>query len=251
MRTLIQPACLLVIALAFPVFADAQTNTGSESLTLAGFTYKEKVENSAAGTKDLPLVIALHWSGSTPDEFSSYISGFDQPVRILLVQGRYTHPKAGYSFYVRSPVSYYDMSPDDKMSNLLREAEELSKFIEAATTKYSPKKKPIIIGASQGGDLSYVTAIRYVSLISAAFPLLATFDERILQDKATRKKPAPIYAYHGTDDPIVPIATVKQHIKALKIAGYKAQLHEYSGIKHDIPKSMKADYMKQVAKILF
>jgi phospholipase/carboxylesterase len=232
-------------------FAIAQPNPDGELKELAGFKYVERVENASVDDKNLPLVIGLHWSGATPNSFAADISGFEKPVRMLLVQGAYPHPDGGYSFYVQSPVSYYDMAADEKMSILLQEAEKLSKFIKAAANLYSPKKKPVIIGASQGGDLSYVTAIRYGSLISGAFPLLATFDERILRNNATRKRQAPIFAFHGTDDPIVPIATVEHHIKALTASGYNARLRSYSGIKHDIPKSMKSDYLREVGKLLF
>lgn len=228
-----------------------QASPGNDLKSLAGFQYKEKVENAEPDAKNLPLVIGLHWSGSTPDEFYRDISGFDKPVRILLLQGPYEHPRGGFSFYVRQPLNYYDMSADDKMKNLLREAERLSKFIEAATVLYTPKKKPMVIGASQGGDLSYVAAIRYGSLISAAFPLLATFDERIVSDDASRRKQAPIYVYHGMEDPIVPVASVEQHVKTLRSAGFNALLSTYPGVKHDIPAVMKNDYMKQIGKVLF
>lgn len=252
MQSFTRLALLAVVVFVLHFAAVAQSNSLGPLQQLAGFNYKEKVENAASETKNLPLIIALHWSSSTPDEFAPFVSGFAKPVRILLLEGPYSHPRSGFSFFVRSPKNYYeDLTADEKMANLMQEGEKLSKFIEAAVARYSPKRKPVIIGASQGGDLSYVTAIRYGSIVSAVFPLLATVDERIIRDKATRKKPAPIYSYHGTDDPIVPISTAEQHIKVLKTAGYKAELHFYKGIKHDIPDVMKTDYVKQISLILF
>jgi predicted esterase len=141
------------------------------------------------------------------------------------------------------------MSADDKMTNLLSEGAKLSKFIAEATALYTPKKKPVVIGASQGGDLSYFIAIRHGSLISGSFPLLATIDERIINSSFA--KSASIDSYHGVDDPIVPIATAKQHIERLKKSGYTAKLHAYKGVRHDVPKRMQADYTKKINRILF
>lgn len=241
-------AVLLTVLLAAAAFG--QASTSGELKSLAGYRYLERVENAKADARGLPLVIGLHWSSSTPQEFGEYISGFSVPVRILLLQGPYEHPRGGHSFYVRQPVSYYDMNADKKMAELLKEAEKLSKFIEAATALYSPKRKPVVIGASQGGDLSYLTAIRYGSLITAAYPLLATFDERVLSDSVPKKKKAPISVYHGDDDPIVNIASVKSHVKALSAAGYKVALTTYPRVKHDISPDMKAAFTKHISAAL-
>lgn len=239
----------ILVALLAAV-GSSQSNSDGDLKSLAGYRYLERTENAKADAKKLPLVIGLHWSSSTPREFGEFLSGFSGPVRIILLEGPYEHPRGGRSFYVRQPVSYYDLNADEKMGQLLNEAEKLGKFIKAATALYSPKKKPVVIGASQGGDLSYLAAIRYGSFITAAFPLLATFDERILIDSGRSKKQAPIFVYHGDEDPIVNIADVKGHVKALAGYGYKVQLNEFSGTKHDITPDMKKTYVKDIDKVL-
>lgn len=116
MRIIIGLSLFLILTLS----ADAQSTTVlGESRKLSGYNYKEKVENADADTKNLPLVIALHWSSSTPEEFAQYVTGLKKPVRILLLEGPYSHPREGFSFFVRSPNNYYEMSADDKMTNLL------------------------------------------------------------------------------------------------------------------------------------
>lgn len=249
-----QMACRCILALTLMAFFAtaglSQTPPDSELKSLAGYRYLERTENAKADAKDLPMVIGLHWSSSTPKEFGEYIAGFNIPVRIILLEGPYEHPRGGRSFYVRQPVSYYDMNADEKMAQLLSESEKLGKFIEAATALYTPKRKPVVIGASQGGDLSYLAAIRYSSLITAACPLLATFDERVLSETADAKKAAPIFVYHGADDPIVDIADVRSHVKALSSAGYKMKLNVYPGTKHDVSASMKRDYIKEISRVL-
>lgn len=221
----------------------------SQEKQISGYNYKQVVLNADASTDGLPVIIGLHWSGSTPDEFEKYLTGFTKPVRIILVQAPYPH-KSGFSFFKRQPTDYYKLPADEKMETLLREGEKLSKFIEEVTAQYQPKIKPVIIGASQGGDLSYVIGVRYNHLISLSCPLLATMDDRII-NPLSLKNSAPINVFHGTADPIVNIETAKQHTKSLKKKGFKAKLHKYKNIKHDIPDSMKSDYLKLINRVLF
>lgn len=216
-----------------------------EKKSLEGYFYKEVIENTNASNAHIPLLIALHWMRSTPDEFSIYMKGFKTPVRILFVEGPYEF-KEGYSFYATSPENYYKMSEDNKMKVLLAETEKLSKFIEAATKLYSPTVKPAIIGASQGGDLSFVIGLNYNHLISLSCPLLATIDDRIIfQDKPA--KLASIVAFHGIEDPIVNVNTIKNHIKNAKKQGFKAKLHLYKRVKHEISYKMKSDYITLIS----
>lgn len=189
------------ILLLFSLFFYSGSNAQTATKRLEGFNYKELVVNAESSAKNLPLIIAMHWMRSTPDEFSQYLHSLTNPARILLLEGNYPY-KEGFSFYPTAPENYYKMSDDDKMSILLKESDKLAKFVTAASLLYPSDKKPIVIGASQGGDLSYMMAIRYNTLISLACPLMATIDNRVIS-KLKAKAPAPIVAFHGEEDPIV------------------------------------------------
>jgi phospholipase/carboxylesterase len=217
---------------------------------LSGYKYVHSVINADSSATGLPIIIGLHWSGSTPGEFSTFLTGITKPARLILVQAPYPH-RSGFSFFIRQPKDYYQLPADEKMTILLEEGEKLSRFIEAITALYKPAIKPVIIGASQGGDLSYVMGIRYNGLISQSCPLLATMDNRIIiTAKGSAEGIARIDAFHGTADPIVNIDTARQHIHLLKKNGFKAKLHTYKNITHDIPGSMKKDYSNLIDKIL-
>jgi len=228
----------------------AQTASTTKQ-SLAGWNYTELVENAPVTKTGLPLVIVLHSSGSSPADFAQYISGFTKPVRILLLEGSYANEKGGFSFFVRSPRSYYkDLSDDERKEHLLTVADNVSRFISAATKKYTPSKAPVIIGASQGGDISYVIAVKHGGLISHSFPLLATIDDRIIRDSCPTKVIG-IDVFHGTADPIVPLSDVMTHASEAEAAGFRVKVHKYEGVKHDISPEMKADYQALIAKILF
>ncbi|MFC0772890.1 alpha/beta hydrolase [Terrimonas alba] len=217
---------------------------------LAGYKYKHVAMNADSSGSGLPIIIGLHWSGSTPDEFAAYLDDFKIPARLILVQAPYPHKK-GFSFFSRQPKDYYTLPADEKMVVLLSEGEKLSKFIEAITSLYKPSRKPIIIGASQGGDLSYVIGARYNHLISQACPLLATMDNRIIPSgNGQTQNFNPIDVFHGDADPIVKIDTSRQHVQALKQNNYKVNLHSYKDIKHDIPGEMEKDYIRLIEGVL-
>jgi predicted peptidase len=43
----------------------------------------------------------------------------------------------------------------------------------------------------------------------------------------------PLWFFHGTDDPVVPIALTRERIAALRRAGGAPRLTEYEGVEHD------------------
>jgi predicted peptidase len=43
----------------------------------------------------------------------------------------------------------------------------------------------------------------------------------------------PLWFFHGTDDPVVPIALTRERVAALRRAGGSPRLTEYPGVKHD------------------
>lgn len=250
---------LIAIALLLPTAASAQstnghaggtecqaTIAGNEVERLAGYCYERFVVNAAPDAEALPVVIALHWSTSTPAEFQAHVRGLQQPARVVMPQGPYPK-KAGFSFYPASP-NYYELPADEKMPHLLQEADRLSAFITAVSKKYPSPVKPVLLGASQGGDLSYAIAIRNPDRISLAIPLLATIDERLIG-----KAPAgavPVRAFHGADDRIVPLADAGRHVAALASAGHDARLRAYPGTGHDIPVDMQRDYLRTIDRHL-
>lgn len=243
---------LLAIALLLPVAVNAQSTSGDsgeveceatiagiEAERLAGYCYEQFVVNAAPDAEALPVVIALHWSTSTPTEFQTHVRGLQQPARVIMPQGPYPK-KAGFSFYPASP-NYYELPADEKMPRMLHETDKLSAFITAVSRKYPSPVKPVLMGASQGGDLSYAIAIRDPDKISLSVPLLATIDERLIG-----KAPASavdVRAFHGADDRIVPLADAGRHVAALANAGYDARLRAYPEIGHDIAADMQHDYL--------
>lgn len=214
---------------------------------LAGFCYEQFVVNAAPDSTDLLMVVALHWMRSTPAEFKQYFAGLRQPARVVLLQGPYPQ-KEGFSFFATSPRNYYRLPAGERQQQLLEETDKLARFLAEIAGRYPASSRPVLIGASQGGDLSYAVAVRHPTTISLAVPLLAILDERIMPPAA--RSAVPIHAFHGTDDPVVAVADARKYVSALQQSGYEARLQEYSGLKHDISGTMQRDYLDLIDKHL-
>jgi phospholipase/carboxylesterase len=244
---------LTLILILFQTGVTAQQTVQSQKLSeLGGYTYKDTTININSTSNEIPIIIGLHWRGSTPNEFGKYLKDLKTPVRLILLQGQYPDDETNYSFFKIVPTDYYTLPTDEKMKILLQEGEKLSKFIQAITNKYKPTKKPVIIGASQGGDLSYVIGIRYNNLVSLSCPLLATMDNRIIKPLSTKsqKKISKIEVFHGLADKIVLIDTVKQHIQVLKNNKFKVNLHSYENNTHSISNKMMTDFTELIDRHL-
>jgi phospholipase/carboxylesterase len=243
----------LTLICFFQLDVTAQQTVQSQELhELSEYKYKDTTINANSNENGLPIIIGLHWRGSTPDEFGKYLKDLKTPVRLILLQGQYPDDEVNYSFFKIVPTDYYTLPTDEKMKILLEEGEKLSKFIKAVTLKYKPTKKPVIIGASQGGDLSYVIGVRYNNLVSLSCPLLATMDNRIIKplSKKSQKQISKIEVFHGITDKIVLIDTVKQHIQVLKDNKFKVNLHSYEDNTHSISNKMMNEFTELITRHL-
>jgi len=250
---------LLLLLIFFAACTSKIANTSSnptapksyvkeELSELAGYKYLEIVENQETLDPNLNMVIAMHWMGSTPRKFMKFLSDFNIPIRVLLVQAPYSY-KEGYSFFEVEPTSYYDLGTKEKHAVIMKEAEKLSQFIEKATKKYKPSNKPIVMGASQGGDLSYILATKYSHLISASCPLLATLDEELMQAQLPIECTVPIQVFHGKEDAVVAIEEVRKQVQYLTTKNCTVTLNEYNDCGHQIPDTMQADYKQFITRI--
>jgi phospholipase/carboxylesterase len=243
---------ILTLFLFYTNITAQQTVKSQELHGLSGYKYKDTTINISSTNNRIPIIIGLHWRGSTPDEFGEYLKDLKTPVRLILLQGQYLDDEVNYSFFKIIPTDYYSLPTDEKMKILLQEGKKLSKFIQAITDKYKPTKKPVIIGASQGGDLSYVIGIRYNNLVSLSCPLLATMDNRIIKplSKKSQKQISKIEVFHGLADKIVSIDSVKQYIQVLRDNKFKVNLHSYEDNTHSISNKMMTEFTELIDRHL-
>lgn len=211
------------------------TLPGAHTEMHSGVCYEMLVANTGDDTAPLPLVIGLHWSGSTPREFREVLAGIRHPVRLVLLQGGQPR-RNGFSFYPVDPY-YYDMDAATQREVQRTTADRLAELVRALDRRFRGCARPVVVGASQGGDLSYLLGLRHADTVGLAIPLMATIDPTLVPERATRR--VPIRPMHGVDDAVVPIATARSLVDATKGKGFDVRLAEFDGVGHDVPPGMR------------
>lgn len=219
------------------------------SYYLEGYQYKMVIENQHIAKTELPIVVVLHSMGSTPEKYKQRVNNFDIPCRLIYVAAPYRF-EDGYTFFQVEPTNYYELSMEEKHKVISTETLKLSQFIKAITLKYKSPLKPVVIGASQGGDLSYMMSVQYPELISGAFPLLAVLDEKIMQSEIKRAKRKPVRIFHGKNDSVVSIDSVRKQVNFLRNNNFDVRLFEYEDCDHQLTKKTKEDYIAEISKII-
>jgi phospholipase/carboxylesterase len=201
-----------------------------------GFNYYEIVKGGKTDNKQLPLLVAFHYSSSKPEELISYYDSLQTPVRVIIPRGNY--PKRnGYSYF---PQDHYAKDSLNQMRTVKGTVDSIAVFLKAISRKY--KAKPIVSGISQGGDISLLLAIHYPQLIRASFPLLGFIHRQAYQDlKGSSVKGVPVYMFQGEDDKIVPANYTRKEVSFLKNK-FQITLSTYPQTGHDVTAAMEKDY---------
>lgn len=204
--------------------------------TYGGYCYETVIANSSEESAPLPLVIGLHWSGSTPSEFREVLTRMKSPARLVLVRGTQVR-RAGFSFYPVDPY-YYDMDEPQRRVVQLAESDRMATLAREVSRQFRVCGRPTVVGASQGGDLTYLLGLRHPDIVGLAIPLLATIDRQLVPDRPARR--IPIHVMHGIDDTIVPVQTARRLATAASVNGFEVTLTEFPDTGHDIPDAMKS-----------
>lgn len=212
--------------------------------TKAGFDYYEVVKSGDPSDKNLPILIALHYSSSTPEETLSYYDSLNTPVRIILPRGSYSK-RNGYSYF---PPDHYTQDSTRQMHTVRKTVDSVAAFLTALYKEYPVK--PVVSGISQGGDISLLLAVYHPGLIKASFPLLGFIHRQAYESlKKTFGKKAPIRMYQGEADKIVAINYTRKEVAFLKKI-LNVTLYTYPGLEHDVSAAMESDYSKAMASKL-
>jgi phospholipase/carboxylesterase len=105
-------------------------------------------------------------------------------------------------------------------------------------------RRAMVTGFSQGGVLSFVIAARHASEVAYAFPISGGAPRPLWP--RDRQPTAPLYALHGTDDPVVPLLFARATVAAFRANGGRAELREFAGVHHEVTPEMREDVLAHV-----
>ena len=91
----------------------------------------------------------------------------------------------------------------------------------------------VVAGFSQGGAIALHAALRYperlagLMALSTYLPLVASFEQEVVQNPQAANGDVPIFMAHGRFDPVLPFQAAVDSRDRLAAAGFSVEWHEY------------------------
>ncbi len=166
--------------------------------------------------KTWPLLVFFHGAGDRGDNL--YLIAKASPFMMI-------REKGPLPFIIAAPLlnTAYRFFPTEYMDGVLAEVQ--------AIYRVDPKRI-YVTGLSLGGEATYRWAIHRPKAFAAIAPISAALgDDQIAQ--LNRIKNLPVWAIHGTDDTIIPLAEGRKPVEALRQLGGNIQFTVLEGHDHD------------------
>lgn len=228
-------AALLLTAPHVPTaLAEAPATTSTEAASLQ---YVELLTGGAKATEALPLVIAIHGLGDRPEHFRRLVADLPVPARVIVP--RAPDPRGGgYSWF---PVRAKGSDPMKLSAGISKSGDRIAALVATVTRERPTAGRPVVLGFSQGGMLTFYLATHHPALFGAAIPVGGWLPPPLVPDGTAPKGAPRIVALHGQEDPLLLIGPTRKGVDTLKEKGWDVSLHEYPGVGHAIPPDMRAE----------
>jgi len=229
---------LLAAVLSIAIFGFAYVSAPPASTPL---TFLELTTAGARDDAPLPLVVAIHGRGSSPEQFSSAFSGLNVPVRLLLPRGPERYER-GFQWY---PLD----RPLRRESCIEARADQLAALI-AARSRAHPTlgAGAIVTGFSQGGVMSFALAAYHPAQIASALPIAAAM-HRFMRDPLPAAHPPSLFAFHGARDPVMSLRGARRMVAAMDARGAHTHLETYDA-GHELSDAMRDAMLTQLRALV-
>jgi len=196
-------------------------------------------------------VIWLHGLGASSDDFPPVVPylDLDKSLNIQFVFPNAPDRPVTINGGMQMPA-WYDIKSFDIEGRVDREGivdsmQTLEWHIAQLNEQGIPSEQIIIAGFSQGGAVSYYTLLRSQSTFAGAM-LLSTympFEHEAAEVKQAANAATPVFAAHGTHDPVVTFDLGEGSVKALQALEYLVEWKTYP-----IDHSVSMDEIKDIGR---
>lgn len=228
---------LVLVSLACTQEISADATPSTQAAPLA---FVERLTAGARAEETLPLLVAIHGLGDTPEHFVELLEDLDVKARVIA-------PRAPDPWGEGS--SWYPIDDEKRKPRVIRaRAQQVSDLITQITRLRKTRGKPLVTGFSQGGVLSFAMAAYHSGQLRAALPMAGSLPSELLP----AQKPAAdfeLMAFHGKADQRIPFADGETTVRALHAQGYRATLQAFEGVGHSIPMAMRAGLYAALRKL--
>jgi phospholipase/carboxylesterase len=193
------------------------------------------VTGGAAPTDTLPLVIALHGAGNTPEGFAALFDGFEHRARVVLPRGplKLAEGRAWLPFQV---------SEDVLAGTLATLADKVAALTDEVAASHPTEGPAIVTGFSQGGLVAFVVATQHPERFRAAVPLGAALPQIAWPDPALFVRDRPVLrALAGVADDYAPPTDVRRGVVKLRLSSLDATVRLYADTGHVVSPAIRLD----------
>ena len=201
----------------------------------------EAISAGALGEEPLPLLVALHGLGSTPERFAEIFTGLEFPARILSIRAPIDEGEGRAWFVFRH-------GGERAVADLEALVPRAMRTIRRFEAERPTLGRPVLLGFSQGGMVAYELALAEPAHFAAVFPVSAVKLGSV--PSSIPEGVPPIRAFHGSDDPIIPLSAHEEDIVAFRRAGADATLTRVSGAPHWITAPMREQLFGELRSFL-
>lgn len=205
----------------------------------------ERVTRGVAADERLPLIVALHGYGASPEEISHLVDDLELPLRVIAPRG--TLPvHGGWAWY-----SLNDPLASPKNDPALRTAVvHVLATLHQARAKRRVCGKPIVVGFSQGAVVTYALAATAPTELARALPIAGLLPPSQWPTRSAPADAAPMVAFHGEADDRVRIADDRESQSALRRQGFQVALRAYPEVSHSVSVDELRDIRLEIARAI-
>ncbi len=200
-------------------------------------------------------VILLHGLGADGNDFVPMVPEMRLPSSMAL---RFVFPNApsipitingGYVMPAWYDITELSLDRKIDATQLIASAEEVRLLIDREIDRGIPSNRIVLAGFSQGGAVSYQTALTYMQPLAGLLCMSTYFatGETITPNSANKK--LPIFICHGSQDPMVPEQLGRQAQERLVTMGYTVDYKSYP-VGHSVCPQEIADISQWLQRLL-
>jgi phospholipase/carboxylesterase len=192
----------------------------------------------------LPWIVAIHGLGDTPEAFVGLLDGVPLRAHVLAPRALYPYGR-GFDWFRQRVTG----DPERLAEAVNDAAERLVKWIDVRAREEQNVGRPVVLGFSQGGILTFALAVQHPEVFRAAAALGGQLP-RPLWPSTKPNVALPLLALHGSDDRTVPVAPTRALTAHLDELGYQVVLLEFPGVAHRVPLEMQTRLVDFIAREL-
>jgi len=204
--------------------------------------FVETTTGDAQEGKKLPLVVAIHGRGDSPEHFVRLFDELPVSARVIVPRAPVAYGRGG-SWFSGEPM---DSDTTEMLAGIRGSAGRLSRLIARHKRSRETCGNPVIVGYSQGAVLSLTLAVLHADAVGEVI-FAAGWLPPSLWPATFTGVPPPVVALHGRDDRLLPAAEARAGIAHLRDVGFDATWREYAA-GHALSPEMRRDFRRAIAR---